>query len=98
VSRDFYHNILGLFREPSGRGLGDFRGRGGQGAFSTIGGGFSGRFAAPPGTPVPSAPDSPPLPTTEGIPPRGSPAFRGIKVIVVHGDLREMIQDVSRLP
>jgi hypothetical protein len=29
------------------------------------------------------------------IPARGSPALRGIKVIVVHRELREMIQDVS---
>jgi hypothetical protein len=55
-SQRIFAQDLGLFREPSGRGLGDFRGRGGQGAFSTIGGGFSGRFAVPPGIPVPSAP------------------------------------------
>ena len=42
------------------------------GAFSAIGGGFSGRFEAPPRTPVPSGPDSPPFLTTEGMPPRDS--------------------------
>jgi len=72
VSRDFYHNILGLFGEPSGGGLGDFRGRGGQGAFSTVGRGSTGRFEAHPGKLVPSAPDSPSFLTTEGKPPRGT--------------------------
>ena len=57
--------------------------------------GSSGVLEAHRGTPVPSAPYSPSFITTEGKHPRGSPAFRGIKVIVTYGDLREMIQDVS---
>ena len=77
------------------RGSGEFGDRGGEGTFSTIRRGSSGRFETHPGTPVPSAPDSPSLLTTEGKCPRGSPAFRGIKVIVVSGELRERIAEVS---
>lgn len=39
---------------------------------STIGRGLAGVFKAPPGTPVPSALDSPSLLMTAGRPPRGS--------------------------
>ncbi len=46
------------------------------------------------GTPGRSSPYSPSLLTTD-VASRGSPAFRGIKVIVVHGELKEIIQDVS---
>jgi hypothetical protein len=67
----------------------------GRGAFGRWGG-STGRFEAHRGTSVPCAPDSPSLLTTEGKPPRGS---RGpVKVIVVQGELREMIQDVSGRP
>ena len=72
MSRDFFHNILGLFGGPSSRGSGEFGDRGGEGTFSIIRRGSSGRFETHPGTPVPSAPDSPSLLTTEGKPPRGS--------------------------
>ena len=46
--------------------------RGGEGPVSTIRRGSSGRFEGHPGTPVPSAPDSPSFLTTEGTHPRGS--------------------------
>ena len=72
MSRRFFTQYLGF-------GWGAFSAGGGEiwrsmwgGAFSTIGEGFSGRFKAPAGTPVHSAPDGPSLPTTEGMPPRGS--------------------------
>jgi hypothetical protein len=51
---------------------GDFGGRGGEGAVSTIERGSSGVFEAHPGTPVPSAPYSPSFLTTEGKHPRDS--------------------------
>jgi len=86
---------IGFVWGPSHPGLGGVRDRGGEGEFSMIGRCSSGVFEAHPGTPVPSAPDSPSLLTTEGKCPRGSPAFRGIKVIVVSGELRERIAEVS---
>jgi len=46
--------VWGRFSGDSG----DFRGRGGEGALSTIGRGSSGVFEAHRGTPVPSAPYS----------------------------------------
>ena len=55
--------------------------------------GLTGVFEAHPGTPVPSAPYSPYLLRLEV----SVPGIVGvtIKVIVVHGDWREMIQDVT---
>ncbi len=44
----------------------------GRVTFSGLRRGFSIRFEAHPGTPVLSGLDSPSLPTTEGMPPRGS--------------------------
>jgi hypothetical protein len=46
--------------------------RGGQGAFSTVEGGWTGRFEARRGKLVPSAPNSPSFLTTECKPPRGT--------------------------
>ena len=63
---------MDLFGDLFSRGSGQFEGRGGEGAFSTIWGGSSGVFEAHPGTPVPSAPYSPFFITTEGKHPRGS--------------------------
>ena len=54
------------------KGSGEFEWRGGKGAVPTIRRGSSGRFEGHPGTPVPSALDSPPFLSTEGKPPRGS--------------------------
>ena len=72
MSRDFYNNILGLVGGFFSRGSGEFGDRGGERHFQPFGRGSSGRFEAHPGTPVPSAPDSPSLLTTEGKRPRGS--------------------------
>ena len=72
MSRQFWHKILGLFGGLFSEDSGDFRGRGGEGAFSTVGEGSSEVFEAPPSTPVPSAPCSPSFITTEGKHPRGS--------------------------
>ena len=72
MSREFEHKILGLFGGFFSGDSGDFRGRGGEGAISTICRGPSGGFEAHPGTPVPSAPYSPSFITTEGKHPRGS--------------------------
>jgi len=87
-----------LFRDGLSGDWGDFGNRGGEGRVPMIWGGSSSVFEAHPGIPVPSAPDSPSFLRTEGKHARGSPAFRGIKGIVVHGELREMIQDVSGRP
>ena len=72
MSREFVHKILCLFWGRFSGDSGDFRGRGGEGAFSTIWRGSSGVFEAHPGTPVPSAPYSPSFITTEGKRPRDS--------------------------
>ena len=72
MSSDFSHNILGLFGSPTRMGSGEFGRRVGEGTFSTIRRGSSGRFETHSGTPVPSAPDSPSLLTTEGKRPRVS--------------------------
>ena len=53
------------------RGSGEF-GDGFEGMFSILRRGSSGRFEAPPGTPVPSASYCPSFLTTVGKPPRGS--------------------------
>ena len=98
VSRGFFTQYLGFGWKVFSAGGGGIWGSRWGAAFSAIGGGFSGDFEVQPGTPVPSALDSPSLPTTEGMPPRGSPAFRGMMGIVVQGKLGELIQDVSRLP
>ena len=55
MSREFEHKILGLFGGFFRGDSGDFRGRGGEGAFSMIWRGSSGVFEAHPGTPVPPA-------------------------------------------
>ncbi len=72
VSREFYHEILGLFAGLFKGDSGNFQGRCGEGVLSTIGRGLSGAFGAHPGTPVPSAPDSPSFVTTEDKHPRDS--------------------------
>jgi hypothetical protein len=94
----FLPQYLGFGWEVFSAGGGGIGGSRWGAAFSAIRGGFSGDFEVQPGTPVLSALDSPSLPTTEGKSPRGSPALRGIKGIVVHGELRELIQDISGLP
>ena len=58
MSRKFEHKILGLFWGLFSGDSGGFRGRGREGALSTIGQGSSGLFEAHPGTPVPPAPYS----------------------------------------
>ena len=63
---------MGLFGGLFSGDSGGFRGRGGEGALSTIWRGPAGVFEAHPGTPVPSAPYSPSFLTTEGKHPRGS--------------------------
>jgi hypothetical protein len=92
--KGLYHNMLGLFENLFSGDAGPFRERGDEGALSTISRCLAGIFEAHAGTPVASAPYSPSFITTESKHPRGSPAFRGVKVIVTYGDLREMIQDV----
>ena len=81
--------VWGLFRGDSG----DFREKGGEGAFPMIWRSSLGFFEAHPGTRVPSAPYSPSLlrlkVSVPGI------VWVTIKVIVVHGELREKIPDVS---
>ena len=72
MSREFEHKILGLFWGIFSGDSGYFRGRGGEGALSTVGGGSTGIFEAHPSTAVPSAPYSPSFLTTEGKHPRGS--------------------------
>jgi hypothetical protein len=70
--KEIFHTISGVWvGGPFQRRAGEFGDRGGEGIFNHWGG-FSGRFEAPRGTPVPSVPDLLPLPTTEGMPPRGS--------------------------
>ena len=62
----FEHEILCSFRGFFSGDSGDFRRRGGEGAFSMIWRGSSGVFESHPGTPVPSAPYSLSFITTEG--------------------------------
>ncbi len=69
---EFEHKMLGLLGGHFSEDSEDFRGRGGEGVFSTICRGPAGVFEAHPGTPVPSAPHSPSFITTEGKHPRGS--------------------------
>jgi hypothetical protein len=71
----------GLFKGDSG----DFGGRGGEGALSTIGRGSSGVFEANPGTPAPSAPDSPSL-------------RRGVMVPGIVGSAYVCMGDVGKAP
>ena len=63
---------LGFVWGPFSGDSGDFLGRGGEGALSTICRGPAGVFEAHRGTPVPFAPFSPSSITTEGKHPRGS--------------------------
>jgi hypothetical protein len=58
VSREFEHKILCLFGGLFSGDSGDFRGRVGEGAVSTICRGPAGVLKAHRGTPVPSAPYS----------------------------------------
>ena len=72
MSRESQHKILGLFWDFFRRDSGYFGGGGREGALSAVGGGPTGGFEVQPSTPVPCAPDSPSLLTTEGKHPRGS--------------------------
>ncbi len=59
MSREFWHKILGLLGGLFSGDSGGFRGRGGEGALSTICRGPAGFFEAHPGKPVapPRIPD-----------------------------------------
>lgn len=84
VSREFAHKILCLFGGLFSGDAGDFRGRGGERAFSTIWRGSSGVFEAHPGTPVPCAPHLYSLRLKISVP---AIVRVSIKGIVIHGEL-----------
>ena len=69
MSRRFLPQYLGFGWEVFSAGGGGIWGSRCGAAFSAIGGGFSGDFEVQPGTPVPSALDSPSLLMTAGRPP-----------------------------
>jgi len=86
VSREFWPKSLAVSGDLFARGSRIFGGWGGEGHFRPLGRlrrpfwGLSGHTSS-------FLPDSPSLLKTGGKPSRGSPASRGIKVIVTHGDL-----------
>ena len=69
---DFDDKILDLFAGPFRRNSGYFRGRGGEGVLSTVGGGSTGGFEVQLGTQVPFAAYSPSFIMTESKHPRGN--------------------------
>jgi hypothetical protein len=89
---EFWHTILGLFGGLFSEFSRGFRGRGGEGALATICQGPAGFFEVHPGAPAPSAPYSLSFIVKVNIP---GTVGGTIKVIVVHGELRERIPDVS---
>jgi hypothetical protein len=95
VSRGFWHKILGLFAGFSRGNQRDFGGRGGEGRFQPLGEARQAvlrfirahRFLTPPILHL-FLRLKVSIPGVVGVP---------IKVIGVHGELRERIQDVSGL-
>ena len=69
---DFSHNIWGLGGGSFQQGVGGIGDRGGERRFQPLGRDFLAVLRLLRAHRFPSAPDSPPLPTAEGMPPRGS--------------------------